>query len=359
MAVVLSNNATSLLAGAITAGSTTLSIENADASKFPNPIVGDWFPLTIVDASGNMEILKATKREGAIITVSRAQEGTTAKAFAAGARIDLRLTVAASFEVTPSAMETAEWNHDGLSSEGSRFFWFDTVARKLKRFSWSALVSLLNQSLSFVKINGGGNITGSLSTTGTIMLRRNDWQEILFQNGDGSQWEVSIKKEDNNNLIIQRRQGGSVRLQDNGIVSSGHVFTGGGNSRLETNGNVVGSIWNNWGASDSYSAISARIEQRAREFADDRANAVRGEVWWRCRDYMLGEHIPVGGYAFLRAANGAKVPTAGTIGGNSLGWSNVNHDYIGPINYGTWQLCGWIKGSNFGEDQTSLWKRIG
>jgi len=155
MAVVLSNNATSLLAGAITAASTTLSIENADASKFPAPVVGDWFPLTVVDNAGNMEIMKATKREGAIITVTRAQEGTTAKAFAAGARIDLRLTVAASFEVTPSAMEKAEWNHEGLSSEDSRFFWFDTVARKLKRFSWSALVSLLNQSLSFVKLSGG------------------------------------------------------------------------------------------------------------------------------------------------------------------------------------------------------------
>lgn len=103
MAVSLTNNATSLLAGAITAGSTTLSIENADASKFPNPTAGDWFPLTIVDNAGNMEIVRATARAGAIITVTRAQEDTTAKAFAAGSRVDVRLTAGALSEVGDKA----------------------------------------------------------------------------------------------------------------------------------------------------------------------------------------------------------------------------------------------------------------
>nr|WP_278422988.1 hypothetical protein [Brucella anthropi] len=99
MAVLLTNNATSLLAGAIDADATTLSVENADAGKFPNPAVGDWFPLTIVDNAGNMEVLKATARAGAIITVERAKEGTTAKAFASGARVDLRATAAALYDV--------------------------------------------------------------------------------------------------------------------------------------------------------------------------------------------------------------------------------------------------------------------
>jgi len=92
MAVVLTNNATSLLAAAIDAADTTISVQTADAGKFPNPAAGDWFPLTIVDNAGNMEILRATARSGAIITIERAQEGTTAKAFGAGSRVDLRLT---------------------------------------------------------------------------------------------------------------------------------------------------------------------------------------------------------------------------------------------------------------------------
>lgn len=103
MPVLLANNATSLLAGAIDAAATTLSVENADAALFPNPAAGEWFPLTIVDNAGNMEIVKATARAGAIITVQRAQEGTTAKAFAAGARVDLRATAAALNDVGEKA----------------------------------------------------------------------------------------------------------------------------------------------------------------------------------------------------------------------------------------------------------------
>jgi len=103
MAVVLTNNATSLLSAAIGADDTTLSVLTADAGKFPNPAAGEWFPLTLVDNAGNMEILKATTRAGSIITVERGKEGTTAKAFAAGARVDLRATAAALNDVGEKA----------------------------------------------------------------------------------------------------------------------------------------------------------------------------------------------------------------------------------------------------------------
>jgi len=94
MAVKLANNAISTLAASITAASTSLSVQGADAGKFPALSGGDWHPATIIDIAGNMEIIKVTAREGAVLTIDRAQEGTTAKAFAAGSRIDVRLTAA-------------------------------------------------------------------------------------------------------------------------------------------------------------------------------------------------------------------------------------------------------------------------
>lgn len=103
MAVKLTNNASSLLAGDIAADATTLSVQAADAGLFPTLETGDWFPLTIVDNAGNTEIVKATGRVGAVITIQRAQEGTTAKAFAAGARVDLRATAAALNDVGEKA----------------------------------------------------------------------------------------------------------------------------------------------------------------------------------------------------------------------------------------------------------------
>ncbi|PTM61906.1 pyocin knob domain-containing protein [Phreatobacter oligotrophus] len=95
MAPVFKNNATSTLATSITTGSTTITVQSGDAALFPSPTGGDWAPITVVDGSGNIEVMRCTARSGANLTVTRAQEGTTAKAFSSGARVDHRLTAGA------------------------------------------------------------------------------------------------------------------------------------------------------------------------------------------------------------------------------------------------------------------------
>ncbi|MGV1752788.1 hypothetical protein [Agrobacterium sp. CG674] len=95
MGLKLTNNAVSTLASSITSAATAVSIQGADAGKFPVFAVGDWCPATIIDSANNMEIVRVTARAGAALTIVRAQEGTTAKAFAAGSRIDVRLTAGA------------------------------------------------------------------------------------------------------------------------------------------------------------------------------------------------------------------------------------------------------------------------
>lgn len=89
---IFANNATSLLAATITAGQATLAITSGDEAKFPTPTGGDWFPITVVDGSGNIEIMYCTARSGVTLTVTRARENTTAFAFQAGARVDIRPT---------------------------------------------------------------------------------------------------------------------------------------------------------------------------------------------------------------------------------------------------------------------------
>ncbi|WP_331373770.1 hypothetical protein [Sinorhizobium chiapasense] len=141
MAVLLSNNATSTLAASINTSVTSISIQSADASKFPSPTGGDWFPITVVDSAGNMEIMKCTARSSGTLTVTRAQEGTTAKSFASGARVDLRLTVAAANELykagltaantwsqaqTFSATATFEGNQITISGTSPRVYLQDT-----------------------------------------------------------------------------------------------------------------------------------------------------------------------------------------------------------------------------------------
>lgn len=99
----LANNATSTLAAAIGTLDTTLSIQSADAAKFPSLLVGEAFPLTLVDPAGNREICRVTGRSGSALTVVRGAEGTAARAFPIGAKAELRIT-AAVFD------DKAEWD---------------------------------------------------------------------------------------------------------------------------------------------------------------------------------------------------------------------------------------------------------
>lgn len=142
------------------------------------------------------------------------------------------------------------------------------------------------------------------------------------------------------------------------FIADGVLFAAG--AQFQTNGNIVGTIWQNWGASDAFTAISKRIEDRAWAIGNERANAwavqeanaVRNEVWWRARDYMLGETVPVGCVAFLRANQLNSFPPGSVLPGSVLQWSNVGNTQGGSPG-GTWVSCG-VGSGNY----ATVWKRI-
>lgn len=92
MGLKLTNNAVSRLSAGITASSTSISLVPGEGLLFPTLAAGDYFPATLVKADGSIEIVKVTARSTDTLTVVRAQEGTTAKSFTAGDRIEVRLT---------------------------------------------------------------------------------------------------------------------------------------------------------------------------------------------------------------------------------------------------------------------------
>lgn len=95
MAIKLTNNAVSILAGNITSSDTTIIIATGDGAKFPSLSADDWFPATLVKMTGEFEIVKVTARSTDVLTVQRGQENTTATVFQSGDRIELRLTAGA------------------------------------------------------------------------------------------------------------------------------------------------------------------------------------------------------------------------------------------------------------------------
>ena len=94
MAVLYTNNANSTLASSITNVATSLSVASGAGALFPNPTSSDYFYCTLDDNNGNIEVVKVTARSTDTLTITRAQDGTTAKAFNAGVRVELRLVKA-------------------------------------------------------------------------------------------------------------------------------------------------------------------------------------------------------------------------------------------------------------------------
>jgi hypothetical protein len=94
MTVQFSNNAVSLSINTLGLSDTVLAINVADAAKFPSLGAGQWFPLTLINASSEMEIVRCTARAGNLLTIARQQEGTTARNFPIGSIVNLRVTKA-------------------------------------------------------------------------------------------------------------------------------------------------------------------------------------------------------------------------------------------------------------------------
>lgn len=108
MPIKFANNAFGVLNSGITSSDTSVTLQAGQGAKFPSLSVGDYFYATLIDASGNLEIVRCTARATDTLTITRAQESTTARAFVAGDRIECRLTAdtlrkAVAFETTTTA----------------------------------------------------------------------------------------------------------------------------------------------------------------------------------------------------------------------------------------------------------------
>jgi hypothetical protein len=111
MGVQVTNNAVSTLAGSINAVVLSLSVQAGHGTRFPaaSIISGNYFYITLIDAANNMEIVKVTDRTVDVFTIIRARDGTTARAFAANDRIELRPVAALFNELPNRQLVTADY----------------------------------------------------------------------------------------------------------------------------------------------------------------------------------------------------------------------------------------------------------
>ena len=104
MTVKFTNKAATTLSAGINNSVTSIGV--ADGSVFPTLGTGDITFVTFDDGT-NVEVCKVTAISGNTLTVVRAQDNTTARAFASGDKAELRITAALMNEIISDAEETA------------------------------------------------------------------------------------------------------------------------------------------------------------------------------------------------------------------------------------------------------------
>jgi|TARA_Y100000015_G_C2382514_1_gene85662 ribosomal protein L18 len=106
MSVKFSNNGHSTLAASLASNGTSITVASGHGARFPSLSSGEYFYATLIDASNNLEIVKVTGRSSDVLTATRAQESTTARAYAIGDRIELRVTAQGLTDATTIANDS-------------------------------------------------------------------------------------------------------------------------------------------------------------------------------------------------------------------------------------------------------------
>jgi len=94
MPVLFTNNASAPLASSISSSATAIVVTTGQGALFPALSGSDYFYATLTNSSNQLEIVKVTARSSDTMTVIRGQEGTTARAYVATDKIEVRVTAA-------------------------------------------------------------------------------------------------------------------------------------------------------------------------------------------------------------------------------------------------------------------------
>ena len=116
--IKFTNLASSALQQGITNTSGTLQIGVDDVAKFPTIAGQEYFIIVVVGGDGSFEIMRVTGVVDNTFTVTRAQEGTVAKAFVAGDKVEHRLTAESLVTIVEEASVTKPHTSEDADTYG-------------------------------------------------------------------------------------------------------------------------------------------------------------------------------------------------------------------------------------------------
>tara|TARA_B110000977_G_scaffold67762_1_gene91990 strand:- start:269 stop:1117 length:849 start_codon:yes stop_codon:yes gene_type:complete len=153
--IKFTNFAQSTLATGITDEDTTIAVEPGQGARFPAiTVVGDFFYLTLENASLDREIVKVTARLEDAMTVVRAQDETISYAWNAGDPVALRLNAAGIEHMFNQVVRADPFSGSALVPQG------DTAGRGVTPAGGSLRFNTDTQQFEGYDIDGWGRIGG-------------------------------------------------------------------------------------------------------------------------------------------------------------------------------------------------------
>ncbi len=226
MGIVFKNNAKTTLSSAVNNSTTTIPV--TEGSVFPAVNLsgaGTFFLLTLDDETNN-EILKVTSCSGASgnidLTVIRAQEGTTARAFSSGDKAELRFTSGTIDEIrsdntvhtniftTANNSTTAFTLSDEVANENDLVVFIDGVFQAHNTFSVSGTTLTLATAPASGRVVTVYSIKGSRSASNVA---------LATMTGDNSDTTLTLPVEPINENSVQVFFDGVYQNKDSFSIS--------------------------------------------------------------------------------------------------------------------------------------------
>lgn len=206
MALLYSNNAKTLLVQDVAATGNTIVIRASDAALFPEiDQEGDWYPLAITNAAGDVEYLSCIGKAYNVLTVQRGREGSQPRAHAIGEIVDLRLTARALDELTSDLVaEVAALKIDLAGYKESNNLAIADINNRIQ-----AVIDAQFEKAGGT-INGPVTITGTLTVDGATTLKAG-----LGITGDGSvsgKWTVGTDLTVNGDAVLKKLTAAATTL---------------------------------------------------------------------------------------------------------------------------------------------------
>lgn len=233
---VYANNASAVLASGITDSATTITVASGQGASFPTVSGGNWAYITLVDTSGNLEIVKCTAHSAAAdtFTCTRGQDGTTARAFSANDLFELRVTKATLDTLRDVASQTSG-TLDGVTIGVGT-----PAAGAFTTLTATGNVTLGDAAGDLVKIGSATQVAGakvSIATAGAYIGLGSTYQ-VLFGE-DATNTAGFLGTFTNHDLIFRTNNTSRGRIDSNGNLLMGVTSATSSGGKIETSNGLT------------------------------------------------------------------------------------------------------------------------